>query len=304
MPPPRAMAVPVLSVFIVGAGKAASTRIFGWLDEHPAVCMAHPKEPQFFSCHYGTDPGAFWPPFFAHCRGEPHAGEATPGYLHLPYVPARIAAAWPRARIIMSLRHPIDRAYSDWWMHHARGDDRASFDEAMRICQSGSDRSSPDPEQSWIEHLGSTGSGRVRARPYLEIGHYDEHLSRYRAHFRDEQIKVVLFDDIQRDAGAAYADICAFLGLSPVPVSTTARNPALSRSLGRARRLRHSGLGNIVSSLVPQTVRTRVKGLLERHGGTQPPMAAATRQWLLDHYAPHNDRLGHMLGRDLVHWNR
>jgi hypothetical protein len=298
------MTVPDLTVLIVGAGKAASTRIFGWLDEHPAVCMAHPKEPQFFSSHYATGPEAFWPPFFAHYRGEPHVGEATPGYLHLPYVPARIAATYPGARIIVSLRHPVDRAYSDWWMHHARGADRGSFEEAMRVCLAGSDRSSPDPERSWTEHLQSTGSGRIRARPYLDIGHYDEHLARYRAHFPDQRIKVVLFDDIQHDAAAVYADICRFLDLPPAPVSTTARNPALSRAIGRVRRLRHSGPGNLLASLVPQGIRTGVKGLLARRGARQPPMPATTRQWLLDHYAPHNERLGRALGRDLARWNR
>jgi hypothetical protein len=33
-------------------------------------------------------------------------------------------------------------------------------------------------------------------------------------------------------------------------------------------------------------------------------MPATTRQWLLDHYAPHNERLGRALGRDLARWNR
>jgi hypothetical protein len=101
-----------------------------------------------------------------------------------------------------------------------------------------------------------------------------------------------------------YADICRFLDLPPAPVSTTARNPALSRALGRVRRLRHSGLGNLLAGLVPQGIRTGVKDLLARRGARQPPMPAATRQWLLDHYAPHNERLGRALGRDLAGWNR
>jgi hypothetical protein len=299
------MDVPDLTVLLVGAGKAASTEIFGWLDEHPQVCMARPKEPQFFSCHYNVGPRAFWPPFFEHYRGEPHVGEATPGYLHLPYVPERIAATYPGARILICMRHPVERAYSDWWMHHARGDDREGFERAMRICLEQSDRSSPDPERAWQEHLQSTGSGRIRARPYLEIGRYTDHLARYRSHFPDDRIKIVLFDDLTREPRAAYADVCRFLGLPEAPeVSTAARNPALTRALGRARRLRHTGLGDTVAQWVPPRIRTGIKSLLTRHGGTQPPMPARTRAWLLEYYAPHNDRLARAIGRELSDWNR
>jgi hypothetical protein len=299
------MAVPELTFLLVGAGKAASTRIFGWLDEHPQVCMARPKEPQFFSCHFRVGPEAFWPPFFEHFSGEPHVGEATPGYLHLPYVPERIRATYPEARILMCFRDPIDRAYSDWWMSHARGDDPEDFERAMRICLDRSDRSSSDPEQSWIDLRATSGTGRICARPYLEIGLYDEHLARYRRHFDQARIKVLLFDDLVGDPRAAYAEICRFLGLPEERiVSTSARNPAMSRALARARRLRHGRLGDAIARWVPASVRTGTKNLLLRTAPTRPPIPPETKRWLREYYAPHNERLARTLGRDLSHWGR
>jgi hypothetical protein len=294
-----------LTLVVVGAGKAASTTIFGWLDAHPQVCMAHPKEPQFFSCHYDVGPAAFWPPFFSHCSGEPHVGEATPSYLHLPYVPQRIAATYPAAKILMCMRHPVDRAYSDWWMHHARGDDRESFERAMRISVEQSDRRSGDAEASWKEHLASLRSGRVRARPYLEIGLYDEHLARYREYFPEDQIKVVLFDELRQNSRQVYTDVCRFLKLSePAEPPKEPRNQALSIGLGRARRVRYSAVGAAAARWIPQSIRTAVKNAIAGRGGGPPPMPIATRTWLLEYYAAHNDRLGRMLGVDLAHWNR
>jgi hypothetical protein len=299
------MSVPELTFLLVGAGKAASTRIFGWLDEHPQICMARPKEPQFFSCYFGEGPEAFWPRFFQHFSGEPHVGEATPGYLHLPYVPGRIRATYPEAKILMCLPDPIDRAHTDWWMSHARGDDPEDFERAMRICLDQSDRSSRDPEQSWIELRGTSGTGRIRARPYLEIGLYDEHLARYREYFDEVRIKVLLFDDLLRDPRAVYADICRFLGLREErAVSMAARNPAMSRALARARHLRHSRLGGAIAQWVPASVRTGTKDFLLRRAAKRPPIPPKTKAWLREYYAPHNDRLARALDRDLSHWGR
>lgn len=294
---------PDLTFLIVGAGKAASTRIFKWLDEHPQVCMAHPKEPQIFSLHYDVASRDAWEQFFQHYRGEPQVGEATPGYLHLPYVPRRIAATCPEAKILVSLRHPVERAYSDWWMHHARGDDAEGFERAMRICLERSDRADADAELSWVEHANSTGSGQVRARPYLEIGHYDEHLARYREHLAEERIKAVLFDDVRESPEVVYGEICEFLGIAGVAIDSEAVNPATNRLLERARRLRHGRVGRTASNLIPRPARAAVKALLTRHGAARPPMPAGTRAWLLDYYAPHNERLAHTIGRDLSHWN-
>jgi hypothetical protein len=33
-----------------------------------------------------------------------------------------------------------------------------------------------------------------------------------------------------------------------------------------------------------------------------PPMSPATREALAEHFRPHNERLGALLGRDLAHW--
>lgn len=47
-------------------------------------------------------------------------GEASPYYLYHPHAPARAYKIIPNARIIVLLRNPIDRAYSDY--QHTRKD--------------------------------------------------------------------------------------------------------------------------------------------------------------------------------------
>ena len=44
-----------------------------------------------------------------------------------------------------------------------------------------------------------------------------EQLERYLAQFPREQVKVVVFDDFERDAEGVYRDVLRFLGLDPAP---------------------------------------------------------------------------------------
>ncbi len=101
---------------ILGSPKCGTTALARLLDAHPDVAMSTPKEPHFFDAHYerGFEHYATWP---AHGI----AGEATPSYLLVPYVAERIKADLPDAKLIAILRHPVERAFSSWWMFHARG---------------------------------------------------------------------------------------------------------------------------------------------------------------------------------------
>src|SRR3546814_11645017 len=48
-------------------------------------------------------------------------GEKSADYLAHPDAPARLAAVLPRARLVVQLRNPVDRAYSDYKMLFRRG---------------------------------------------------------------------------------------------------------------------------------------------------------------------------------------
>ena len=289
----------------MGAGKAGTTSLWHWLAEHRDVCMSVPKEPNYFSIHYHEPAGPFWERHFRHYDGERVTGEATPGYLHLPYVPERIRESAPLAKIVMTLRHPVERAYSDWWMHHARGDDYATFDEAMRICEVGSDRPSEDPEECWRDHLDSVGSGSIRSRQYLEIGYYADHVSRYRATFGGDGVEVVFFDDIVDNPAGVLVKLHDFLGLEPPeqPPRLGSFQQASTTYLGRARRAMRSPTIARLASLVPRNLRDRAKAALSARG-RRPPIPPTSRARLLDHYRDQNLRLESQIGRDLSSWRR
>src|SRR5687768_13237463 len=93
---------------IIGAQRGGTTSLYRYLTEHPEIDPAVRKEIHFFSRHH--EQGLDW--YRAHFPRRDESslvGEASPNYLVHPDVPARVAAALPRVKLIALLRNPVDR---------------------------------------------------------------------------------------------------------------------------------------------------------------------------------------------------
>ena len=93
------------------------------------------KEVHYFYWNY--DRGKNWyrswfPLKSARSDGVVIAGEASPAYLMDPHVPDRVAKTMPKARIIVLLRDPVERAHSHYQLRKSQGVESAeSFAEAL-----------------------------------------------------------------------------------------------------------------------------------------------------------------------------
>ncbi len=203
---------------IIGAQKAGTSSIYKWLKEHPQV-IAHAKEIGYFSRHYerGTDwyrshfPTEWRRSNFIAEHGRPLlTGEATPEYLLDPRAPQRMAELIPDVKLIVSLRNPVDRAYSQFHMNRREGIEPVeSFTDALAL---------EDPRFGGVGAL----SRATRHRPsmanwthYLRRGHYAAALSGWFAAFPRERFCIVTFDDLTTRADRTVGALESFLGLAP-----------------------------------------------------------------------------------------
>src|SRR5918999_4531871 len=109
------------NLFVVGAARAATTSLWRYLDEHHDIWMALVKEPNFFSgvpavLAPTVHDEASYLRLFAPGAACKLRGEASTSYLWHEGVPAAIKRASPEARIVISLRDPVERAYSAYWL--------------------------------------------------------------------------------------------------------------------------------------------------------------------------------------------
>jgi hypothetical protein len=203
---------------IIGAAKAGTTSLYAWICDHPGVERAGAKEIHYFSFHNyrGTDWYRSHFPFerdrraFAAEHGRPFlTGEGSPSYLLDPEVPARMAKLIPDVKLIVSLREPVDRAYSQFQMRRRDRDEPVeSFLTALAL---------EDPSLD-----GGDARARFRDSDHLDIGRtylarsrYAEQLEPWLARFPREQVLVLTTDQLGDDPEGTLDSVYAFLGLPP-----------------------------------------------------------------------------------------
>lgn len=217
--------------FIVGAQRSGTTSLYEYLRQHPQLYLSPKKETHYFSqdrvridSDLVVQRQADYLRLFAPARETQLTGEASPSYLWHPDAPTRIYAQSPRAKIIILLRNPIARAYSQYQMDW--GDGLRPFDFYDLVHQE-------------YEHGDKVyGTGHL----YVELGLYGESVARYLDTFGRDQVLVLSFKELQKCPSAVVAQIVQFLGadLSAAQMIDTSskfnaprapRNPAVHRLL-------------------------------------------------------------------------
>lgn len=196
---------PRVTFAIAGAQKGGTTALFDYMSDWSDVALSDAKETHFFddetqdwgSPDYGAYHGRFPEP-----AGRP-CGEATPIYIYWPNALERLATYNPAMRIILVLRDPVSRAWSNWRMEYARGPERQPFawcirEGRMRLFEA----------EPWGFH---------REFSYVERGYYGEQVERLFGLFPREQVLILRSEDLRADPAATLGQVRDFLGLERAP---------------------------------------------------------------------------------------
>ena len=249
---------------IIGAKKCGTTFLYDLLIEHPHVESAAQKELHYFDRFF--DMGIDW---YSSCFPTPKwidgrktiTGEATP-YLPTPSAAERMAKILPQARLIMLLRNPVDRAYSDYKQGVRLGWETRSFEEAIQAEKREIIGKDEIPQRE-----GRIGPTDVRYQ-YLRRGIYVDQLLHWTKFFTKDQILVLKSEGFFERTPETLKVVLKFLGLSP----TSSPKP-----------------------------RTDFRGWLrnKRHKGEyQQGMSSVTRRRLEEYFEPYNSKLCEYLDVD------
>jgi hypothetical protein len=289
---------------VIGAAKAGTTALHEYLRQHPQVCMSQRKEPRFFA--FDQKPPDFRGPQdrtifnrdviwrlddyrrqFAHARPDQIVGEITPRYLSTPGTAERIRQLLPEARLVVILRQPADRAWSNFSMRRRDGfEPCATLEEAIA-----------DEPRRLAEHWS--------AGLYLERGFYSAQLLPYFERFPREHIRIYLYDDLVADARGLFRDLFSFLGVDPDFVPDMSRRPNPSGDL-RNPALRwvwtRPGARSFIRPFLPKALRQTVSSFVVGRALVRREMPAETRRWLTELYREEIERLEKLIDRDLSPW--
>ncbi len=276
----------------IGVQKCATAWLYTMLSRHPQVALAWPekndKDIKFFSYYY--DRGIEWyEHHFDDCRGEV-VGEYSTSYFYHTDAPERIYNYAPDMKLIVSLRHPVERAFSNHKFEVRLG--RVSGENTV------------------FENA-------LENNPmYLYQSLYYKHLSRWLQYFPRDQIYVVIVDDLLHNSRQVLQGLYQFLNVSYdyLPVihhqrvheTRIPKNERIEWVTIKATQLaRQMGLSGFIDILKSRGVKSALDRLLVKEEcEVFPPMRPETRRRLLEYFAEEVDHLAELLNKDLSAWRR
>jgi sulfotransferase family protein len=272
------------NLIVIGAGKCGTTSLQRYLDLHPEVSMARPKELNFFVADLNWKRGVSW--YEQHFdMGTPVRGEASVAYTEFPNrpgVPERMAALVPEARLVYLVRDPIERMVSSYVYNTWLGFRLPPFADAVR-----------DLERNAFV---------TKSRYWLQLGRYLEH-------FPADRICVLDHDDLLDRREDVLRRVFGFLGVDATfssPGFDEIHNrtpPTRNRLKGASTRI----LQRWVGEAREQRVRVRLGRILGRvplHARVERPVVDdELRVELAAYFAEDVARLRAFTGQDFAGWS-
>jgi hypothetical protein len=267
----------------IGVPRAGTTWLNTLLASHPDVYTPTLRdEINFFDRYYERGIGwyetLFPPP--EHAERYRAIGEITPQYCYCQECPERIFNALPESKLILMLRHPVNRAYSQYGFFVQRRNFRGSFEDFT--------------------------AARPRA---LEKGFYASHIKRYLRYFDRTQILALVFENAVTDIVKTQKSLADFLniavdgfppsaGIEKVNPSSVPKFQFLYGSVAKTgRQLRRWHLEPIVDFVM----RTSIQRFLAK-GNPLPPLDDDLKRQLSLSYQDEFNDLEQCLQIDLSSW--
>jgi hypothetical protein len=293
--------------FIVGSEKCGTTTLYYHLKSHHDIYFCEKyKEPYFFSTKYvkmphqgindeindekraGFDGFDDYLELFKDATDEKIIGEASTDYLYYYQAAADIKAMNPEAKILISLRNPIDRAFSAYYHQVNKKIETLSFRQAL------------EQEENRIRDNYSF------IWRYKDLGLYYKQVKYYLDVFGQENVKIILFDDIKNDIKSVIHEILQFLEVEPnLKIRTSEKHRATGvYRFNRFNDLlfKKSFIRRILQTVLTQKARNRLLLKLINLNLKKPEMDPSTRKYLVDYFKEDIHKTEKLINRSLEHW--
>ncbi|KQC30601.1 sulfotransferase family protein [Flagellimonas eckloniae] len=196
-----------LDFLLIGAQKCATTWIYHCLNEHPELFVGGGKnETYYFRGEIFNQKGLDWfESLFADASVNQKLGSASVDYIWDVTSIEQARRQYPDIKIIVALRNPVERTISAFfWLMRKKIIETISLDDGIRKAI--------DDYRSGSETIYSE---------LIRRSLYTDAIIQLHENFEKDQIRLVLFDDIQNTPKTTLRSIYSFLNVSPDYVPTS-----------------------------------------------------------------------------------
>ena len=269
-------------VFVVGAPKCGTTSLYDYLGSHPDVFVPAKKELHYYTrdllkinmngpgdeytARIVTESAEAYAEYFRGADGYARAADVSPSYLYWNQVAPVIADDVADPRIIIMLRDPVEKAYSQYLHQYRAQFEPLTFAESIRA----------EPER--------IANGWSDMWYYVRSSQYVPQVQGYLSVFGRDRVHFVITEELASEPQRVMREVFTFLGVSTDHVVTDTRRNATGdvRSKRLARLLAQpSRLKRLSHFALPEAARYRIAlRLIEANTGAKQPMPEDVRDSL------------------------
>jgi hypothetical protein len=248
------MSSPVLpNTFIIGVQKAGTTTLDDWLSQHPQIyCYESLKDVHLFARFKSMEeieerlkkePAPY--------KNQPVILQSAVNYIFYPHLLASIAKLNPKAKLILILRNPVDRAISSYTYFQKMLRETRPIEEAL-IYQP------KDVTEFTKDNSDFT---------YIEHGFYAKQIKNCLQYFPKEQLLILDYSDLAKNASSLLYRLFSFLNiditfqpdLSPKNVTGSVKNQFFQERMIKRGKMRKWIVDNLVDPFFPVGKRKLLK---------------------------------------------
>ncbi len=284
-----------IDIMIIGTQKSGTSAINQYLASHPEFKTHQTLEFTYFVNDEEYARG-FDEIFAEHFRTGDYKKiiAKSVGIIYLPEALSRLYAHNAASKIIITLRNPVDRAYSAFWYAKKMGWEKAkTFEEGL------------ENEGNHVHWIGN------RFCEYLKRGEYITHIKNVLRYYSTDQIAFVLAEDLRSKTEQTcnaimkqfgYSEDIRLVAIEKHNRSARPRFATINMMLTDANPIKQH-----LRELMPIALARKIKSSIRKWNEVSydpPSMNPQTRQKLIEHFKPFNEELSILINRNLTHWNK
>jgi len=205
-------------LIVIGVVRSGTTSLYHYLSQHPSIIKSAYDELGYFDSNYEL--GLNWykslfPSILKKNKilkknGKFMTYDVTPFYIYNEKAPKRIQKILPNSKLIVILRNPIDRSYSNYFL----GNKDKSFEEVIeneKKILNKINKSNPDEYYNFVH------------TSMLSRGFYAEQLENWYKVFPKNQILIIQSEEFIKNPNKVMNDIFDFLDLPHYEIPDTSK---------------------------------------------------------------------------------
>jgi len=206
---------------IIGTAKSGTTSLFEHLIKHPSIFPPLAQQPNFFTSYFYKGESwyrSYFPSIISKNliqnikKQRFLTGEASTQYYWYPHAPKRVKSLLPNAKIILLLRNPIDRSYSQYQMEFNKGNEQlSSFEDAIEL-----ENERIQDEYEKMLHDETYYSKKYTIQSYIAKSIYVNYIEEWFKYFPKKQFLFLNSEEFNSDTSKVYKKTLNFLDIPEI----------------------------------------------------------------------------------------